>query len=308
MSLLNSFFRMQPIPFVKGKVLVNLKGNESFESSRIFPAGKYKVELQAGAPAISASQYMVNSVAGRVLEEFSVEQDFIVRAYCGSNAKSATTAGVNPYVGEFKKNGLNTWGSDVDSVSHIFGNAGSACSMQTGRGREIYPSSGNCLGDGVVGSNTSYTCATGAGSCMHIIPLGGSFGQDYLRCFHATSGACGANVAGIVSIGGSGSCYGGAGSACSNNLTQSSRSYSGGSTPYGQGGAGKPVPSTNPSWTAGDNGTGIGAGFGGGRTQSGYYTPGSACWFDGTDWHTVNTLGGIGEDGKIVLTFLGALD
>lgn len=312
MRLLNSFFYANPIPFDEGTVLISLVGNQSYVADRIFPAGRYRVELQAGAPFMAVTQFDQASVSGRVVQEFNMTEDFIVRAYCGSKATSGSTAGINPYTGIYKVDGLGSFGSDVSAINHIFGNAGSTARQNTGAGNIDYPSSGNCLGNGAVGNQSGG--ATGAGSCLHIIPVGGVFGENYLRCFHATSGVP-YNYMSLPDFGGftlcfsagSGSCYGGAGSGTAANITTSNRSFAGGSTPYGTGGAGVPVPGTNPSFTAGNNGTGIGAGIGGGRVANGWRTPGVACYFDGSQWLNSSLLAGAGEDGKIILTFLGEL-
>jgi hypothetical protein len=145
---------------------------------------------------------------------------------------------------------------------------------------------------------------------LHILPVGGVFGNDFLRCFHATSGTLGyiaSSGLNLGAFGGSGSCYGGAGSGSSNNLTLSSQSYNGGGTPYGLGGIGVAIPGSNPSWSVGNNGVGIGKGIGGGRVENGYRSPGAACYFDGSEWLNSGQLASAGTDGKIILTFLGEL-
>lgn len=314
MRMQNGFFMTEPFnpnPYWD-PVIVNLSGAQKFDTDTVFLPGKYKVELQAGASkTLSNNQLASESFSGKINVIVNVYEKFIIRAYCGSRASSGLSAGINPYSGAYKVNGNTSYGSNVSSVNHIFGNAGSCCRL-TGGSTEYYPSSGNCLGDGIASSLYNDSCATGAGSCLHFLPIGGVFGIDYLFAFHATSssgGFCVDSPDGIyVLCGGSGSAYGGAGSGSSNDVTLPSISYNGGSTPYGAGGAGVSGGIGNTKAKPGNNGTGIGHGFGGGVFAKGCFTPGAAAYFDGTQWVESDLVADAREDGKIKVTYLGSLN
>lgn len=312
--LQKEFFQVQPFnpnPYWD-PVIVNLSGAQKFDDDTVFFPGKYSVIVQAGA---SKSGYNIGSpeesYSGKIETIVNISDKFIIRAYCGSRAESQTIPGVNLYSGIYKVNGNISYGSDVPSVNHIFGNAGSCCRIATGS-TEYAPSSGNCLGNGAFATQGyNGSCATGAGSCLHFLPVGGIFGTDYLFAFHTTASGSGnyRNYSGnfVGDMGASGSAYGGAGSGSSNSYTISSISYKGGSTPYGEGGPGVSggiYAETRP----GNNGTGIGHGFGGGVFAKGCYAPGAAAYFDGSQWIESTLVAGAREDGKIIVTYLGPLD
>ena len=143
------------------------------------------------------------------------------------------------------------------------------------------------------------------------MPVSGVFGADYLCAFQATAAASGllwqSPGGNMLLFGGSGSAYGGAGSGTSNSVTSPSISYNGGSTPYGTGGAGVSG-GTQAQTRAGNNGSGIGHGFGGGVFAKGCYSPGAAAYFDGTQWIESTLVAGAREEGKIVITYMGPLD
>lgn len=306
--LMKGFFLTEPAnpqPYAN-KVILNLSGAQKYEGNKIFAPGQYKIEIQAGASKYGQNPSPLYSpLSGKIITTINVYNAFKILAYCGSRAADQTTPGTNPYVGEYKVNGSVVYGSNIPYVSHIFGNAGSCCRIATGS-TDYSPSSGNCLGDGAR-SIQSYegSCATGAGSCLHLLPKDGVFGQDYLFAFHTTAAAASGGYS--RELAGSGSAYGGAGSGCSNDYTIPSRSYDGGSTPYGTGGAGVSGYSDSSRTKPGNNGTGIGHGFGGGVFAKGCYTPGAAAYFDGNQWVESDLVAGADEDGKIKITYLGPL-
>ena len=270
MKLQNGFFMVKPFnpnPYIN-PVIVDLSGAQKFEEDTIFLPGKYKVEVKAGAAGLA-------NAGGLIIENIIINDSFIIRAYCG-----AARGGINPYNGPFKVNGY-TYNAVPPTVNHIFGNAGSAGATV----REWHPSSGNSLGNGVtVGSDFS-----GAGSCLHIMPVGGVFGTDYLFAFHTTGG-----VGGLLGVGGSGGAYGGGASGSSTSVAGEPvpATSNGGSTPYGKGGAG--VRDNN-----GNAGTGIGPGYTNGL--------GAACWYNGSIWQDSSTDASTAsvEDGYIRITYLG---
>lgn len=295
MRLLETFFRANPIN-PSQRIVLDLSGNESYTEDRLFIPGHYRFEVQAGASYGSGNDSA--GVSGRIDVNITIYDQFKVVAYCGSKA-TASAAGINPYSGSYKVNSYTSF-SDVPSVSHIFGNSGSLSRLVSGSGSAYSYGSGNCLGNGARYSGSYETCSIGAGSCLHLLPSTGMFGTDYIHAFHTTAGSSGNGFC----MGGTGSAYGGAGSGKSNNLTTSSRSYNGGSTPFGMGGAGVAVPTVNPSAANGNSGTGIGAGIGGGLIKNGFITPGAAAYFDGSNWIDANTYAALSADGKIRITFM----
>ena len=262
--------------------IVNLSGSSKYEGDTKFVPGRYEIDLAAGGEyAVWSNGYDASKEGGRVTQIINVTEPFVVRAYSGSRGTSDGnngTIGTNPYSGPFKVNGLTANGTP-SYVNHIFGNAGTVSMSSSGPSS---PSSGNCLGNGAFAVGTS----SGAGSCLHLMPIDGVFGTDYLFAFHATGATC------AVFGGASGSAYGGAGSGTSLSFFGESTmsSSAGGSTPYGNGGAG-----VNNS--AGNDGTGVGCGKGSGV--------GAAAWYDGTNWQTSTASNTKGIDGYIRITYLG---
>jgi hypothetical protein len=284
--LQKEFFQVQPFnpnPYWD-PAIVNLSGAQKFEEDTVFVPGRYKIEVKAG----SGSDYTTGEYAlgfgGLITENIVVNRTFIVRAYCGSAGKISNFGGTNPYAGPFKVNGYSVNGVPP-TVNHIFGNAGSV----GGSTGYDCPSSGNSLGNGAIIGRYGYS--SGAGSCLHIIPVGGTFGTDYLFAFHTTGGTFG------LEIGGTGGAYGGGASGTSASMFGESvvTTSNGGSTPYGQGGAGV-------NNRVGNNGTGIGHGNNNGT--------GAAAWFNGTSWQdsTANPSSVTIPDGYIRITYLGPLE
>ena len=281
------FFEVEPFnpdPYWDNTV-INLVGAQKFDEDTVFPRGQYSVDVQAGGYYSGpATQYQaeISRAGGRIVKNIIVNEPFIIRAYCGSRTYTpASLLGVNPYSGIFKVNGFISAGVPP-YVTHVFGNAGSASVGPTGS--PSWASSGNCLGDGVYGSTGDVRTASAAGTCLHFLPINGIFGTNYLFAFHTTGGA----------YAGSGSAYGGAASGAGAKFSGTSRtSADGGSTPYGQGGAGK-----SDSYP-GNNGSGVGAGHGDGT--------GAAAWFDGIEWRDSNRKGVATEDGHIIIKYLGTL-
>lgn len=293
--LQKEFFQVQPFnpnPYWD-PVIVNLSGAQKFEEDAVFKPGRYRVVVNAGS---------TNTLGGTIhypvviQKDVAVNTNFIVRAYCGSKSDVNTgLIGTNPYSGEFKVNGY-TSRSVIPSVSHIFGNAGSA-GFFSSSGTPPIPnevaSSGNCLGNGVFTSrgNITFATASSAGSCLHFMPVGGVFGTDYLFAFHS------AGVPGRYgnAFGGGGSAYGGAASGGVQQGGYSGVSTpNGGSAPYGTGGAGVT------DRISGNNGTGIGNG-----KNNGY---GAGAFFDGQSWNDETNYATSAVDGVIKVEYLGPLN
>lgn len=289
--LQKSFFITEALPYKENPVL-SLSGGESFEENTIFVPGIYLIDVQAGA-GIGYNGRDIGRPA-RISQTIEIREHFIVRAYCGGSGTS-TNAGSNPYSGAFKVNAYMSE-SNVPSVSHIFGNSGTTYFGET----RIDVTSGNCLGDG---ARDQYTGASGAGSCLHLLPENGVFGTDYLFAFHTTAGASSGVNGGMRRAAGVGSAYGGAGSGTASRqiLVGStyirSHSYNAGSTPYGVGGAGVPAPNTD-TVVLGNNGTGIGYGYGGGVSLNGV-----GAWFNGSEWLDSRVVGD-NSGGHIIITFV----
>lgn len=290
-----------PKPFWDNTV-VNLLGNQKFDEDTLFPAGYYQVDVQAGSGGYAGTSADIfgRTPSRRVVQTFVVGVPFIIRAYCGSRGFGATI-GQNPYVGEFKVNSFIS-NANVPTVSHIFGNAGSAAEYGHQDGNNYGASGGNCLGDGA--KTTNYDISSGAGSCLHFLPEGGVFGTDYLYAVHIAPGGVG-----VLTSGGGGSAYGGAGSGGADSSTvRSGTSKNGGDTSFGTGGAGV-YAAVGPAYVSGNDGTGIGAGFGGWAfilsNQRACY--GGAAYFDGTNWVDANSnglFGDVAEDGHIIVEYL----
>jgi hypothetical protein len=111
-------------------------------------------------------------------------------------------------------------------------------------------------------------------------------------------------------MGGTGSAYGGSGSGSAfvpPLISGSVTGYSGGSTPYGDGGARVVQSGSGHTW--GNNGTGIGHGYGARTTTTDTGTmiiQGSAAWYNGTNWVDITTrTATTGEEGRIYLKYLG---
>ena len=289
-----------------GRTLVNLSGSQQFVENTIFPKGVYRVDVVAGATfdGIGHDQPMtVNSkkgVGGKVYTEVTMEVPFIIRAYCGSKGNYGV-GGTNPYSGPFKVNALYQE-SDVAAVNHIFGNRGGSASIsgQTGQ----FPGSGNCLGDGVgVNSNNNEKWGIGAGSCLHFLPVGGTFGTDYLFAAHCAPAAIGWNGSPRC-IAGCGSAYGGAAAGAAFYLNYTCYCWKGGSTPYGSGGI--PVQYQYSGDCSAASGTGIGAGKCWLKSNGTMTSPtrgAAACFQDGV-WANSDLYGNVDEDGHIIVTFV----
>lgn len=286
--LQKEFFQVQPFnpnPYWD-TVIVNLSGAQKFEEDTVFMPGRYKVMIQAGG-VYSLSV----SVSGKIEQIVVVREPFIIKAYCGSKG-TQNSGGVNLYTGPFKVNPIQ---GDVPSVNHIFGNCGS-CSKGF-NGAEGY-GSGNSLGNGVIYNTAGgYSNAFGAGSCLHFIPLNGVFGTDYLFAFHTTSGA--GND--FLLETGSGSAYGGSASGGASSTDSQGMiaqyGYLGGNTPYGSGGARSYSGTGLLAYGFGHDGTGIGHGYAGGK--------GAAAWYNGTNWVQSDNWANPGEEGKIVVEYVG---
>lgn len=285
-------------PYWNGDVLINLFGPDLWESDTKFFPGHYRIELAPGIGSSSAGA-KIGSIGGGgngvlqvVMSYDEVFYDyFIVRAYCGGNAADRNTPGVNPYTGSFKVNGqdgkhINS-SSHGEDVNHIFGAGGGAMYEKAtvgtpgGSMTTIYYRGGgpNCLGDGNLNVyNGNYNYAGGAGTCVHILPVGGVFGTDYWRAYH-------------IAPSGGGSAYGGGafgrGTSVSS-IVDSHWETRGGNSPYGTGGTSISSP----------DGTGIGAGLSSGC---------AGAYFDGTNWNTVLPNSTSDYNSFVKMTYLGPL-
>lgn len=285
--------------FPSNGVLLNLSGASKYEEDTVFVPGRYKIELAPGTSKTSLIDAPQTRVSNMVhIEE--ITQPFIIRAYCGSNATTGGI-GINPYSGAFKVNGItSTTAANGEDVTHIFGaGGGNGQTYQQYFPNTINGGGGNCLGNGSISSGMGENVYGGAGSCLHILPVGGTFGTDYIRAYQA-SGHC--------SI--PGGAYGGGGGGTGTNYAGGYASR-GGNSPYGNGGTPVAVSSGVPN-TSCTAGTGVGAG---GKTVTGTWAGGSGtfpvgagAYFNGTTW--IDEPGNLTNTGSsyIRITFLGALD
>lgn len=291
MKLQNGFFMVKPFnpnPY-PNPVVVDLSGSQKFEEDTVFMPGKYRIELAPGRDSGNYGYYIVNM-------DFveSINQKFIVRAYCGSDATD-NNPGINSYTGEYKVNAVNAKNLSLNNpvpaidVSHIFG-AGGGNVVNSGSGmipNSVFLSGGaNCLGNGSLMRGGVYgnNLASGAGSCLHIIPVGGSFGTDYLRAYHAAP------------VTGAGSAYGGAGVEGLSIGDKTGGWFTrGGNSPYGNGGI-----------TLGSAGDGIGCG--GLRINNSLC--GAGAYFNGNSWidYHGTTQASSAQSSYIRITYLEPLD
>lgn len=305
-NLLNSFGRTKALVDNSGYTILNLSGAQKFDDNTVFNGGVYSIDVLAGSTFAGTAMDVPNSssygkgVGGKVSVEVIIPEPFIIRAYCGSKGNYGI-GGTNPYSGAFKKNAQYQESTPV-AVTHIFGNVGGSAKNTNS---VQFPGGGNCLGNGVGISNVNNEkFGVGAGSCLHFLPIGGTFGTDYLFAAHCTAGpACSANAPFVAP--GCGSAYGGSGAgygAISSGGSHGS-AWDGGRTPYGEGGVA--VISSVPANFAPANGTGIGAGVsqsnGIGISRA---LRGAAAYFDGEEWLTSNLYGNTEEDGHIIVTLV----
>lgn len=290
--------------------IINLVGAAKYEKDTIWPVGRYSVDVQAGSSGWKGGGMGISAIGlgGRVATIVNISSPFIIRAYCGAMSyqdwdSGVISIGTNPYTGQFKVN-PKTSNSSVSAVNHIFGNAGSMGKTSTlVEDPAVIEGSGNCLANGVMQNSNSALLPgnIAAGTCLHFLPVGGTFGTDYLAAFHA----CAAGVFG----GGGGSAYGGAGSGAARNIhvDHSQSTYAGGSTPYGNGGAGVASPGgVYGGVSDGKDGSGVGAGHGGRLTDN--TNIGAAAYFDGTNWINSDLHSETLENGHIVVTYLGPIE
>ena len=288
------------------ETIVNLSGASAYTDSTIYAPGRYRIEAAPGVwswDVVNVGDTSKTDSAYKTVyfdQEETITEPFMVIGYCGSNAVSDTVGGTNPYSGEFKVNAvdartiINNQLDGVD-VNHIFGAGGGNGSnyihtsiVGTGTVIDIRGYSGgggNCLGDGnitsyTIDSGTTIYRSTGAGTCVHLLPMNGVFGTDYLRAVHLAPIGASAN----------GSAYGGAatiGNASGGWFTR------GGNSPYGTG-----------ATTINSAGTGVGAG-------QPVTVGGAGAYFNGTQWVDITTRansltnGELGPNSHIRITYLG---
>lgn len=293
----NEFFQTQaynagPYP------VINLSGAEKYEQNTVFRPGKYRIELAPGKDFGGGSLAPYGYIVNMDLTD-TITQPFIIRAYCGSDATSLNDPGYNLYTGPFKVNAVDVNTISANSpvppidVNHIFG-AGGGNGYNTGSGiapLNTYKRSGgaNCLGDGNFTSHHTMggiNKASGAGSCLHLLPVGGVFGTDYIRAYHAAP------------VSGCGSAYGGAGIPLLSIGEKDGHWFTrGGNSPYGNG-----------ATVLGTPGSGPGAG---GRYLESNSIIGAGAYFNGTSWidcpgNVLDNQGdGLVPSSYIRLTYLG---
>ena len=166
------FFGGEYVPAVN-EVVEQCSYGGNIISEVVYPAGRYRVEI-AGYP----SQYpTVADSTNCFTYDASVTQPFIIRGYCGDTT-SIQALGL---------------AYDIASNGGIFGGGGG----QDARASTVYEPYGNSLSE--------------YGAVCHFMPVGGTFGTDYLWCFHcAPSPKGGAYGGGAGGFGGRYSTAGGA--------------------------------------------------------------------------------------------------
>ena len=314
--LQNGFFMADsynPAPYWENTVLINLSGSSKYEQNTVFVPGRYRIQIAPGLDSYSMANSGNSSITTDWYTAYMdrteiITEPFIVRAYCGGNASSATSGGTNPYSGAFKVNSVNastlggTFPNGVD-VNHVFGAGG-------GNGRlHIRFSSidywlylgggGNCLGNGnicVYHTSSGSLCATGAGSCLHLIPVGGTFGTNFIRAYHLPASPAKQPVNTIygTNMCGGGSALGGGATPSIQSSTVEKGFTRGGNSPYGSG-----------ATSLNSNGSGTGPG----RVANSAYA-----YFNGSSWtntgaSSVLTLnaGTLAPRSYIKITYLGPL-
>lgn len=234
--------------------LPNLTGASKWEENTVYSPGTYKVTIRSGA-CYHPTLGMVGGVG--FTQTVTVNQKFFIRAYCGAAANSAAS-GTNPYSGTYKRNASLT--SAIPSNGGIFGGPGGTRLISSTSGTP-QPGGCNCLGDG----QSQGTYHNGAGSCCHFIPVDGTFGTNYLFCFHCAGSTCiGGGRGANWGASGGGGAYGGGGGAA-RSMTPTAHygyGYAGGAGAGGNGGSGGGT-STSAGGTAGGKGGGVGGGDGG---------------------------------------------
>lgn len=288
-----------PSPFWENTVLLDLTGASKYEADKIYPAGRYRIQVAPGKSWYDSGDGTglldITNDAGYMDFEERITQPFVVKAYCGSDA-TASGYGTNPYEGQYKVNGIapGVKQNGID-VNHIFGAGGGNVFDPSYMSDKYYGGGGNCLGNGNTCQRT-YTSGKksvwhhGAGSCLHLLPVGGVFGVNYLRAYHL---AAFSNVPGGAYGGGASRAYLGVGTEW---VTR------GGNSPYGSGG----TPES-------PEGKGVG---GGGKIKVVSYEGiewkiicSAGAYFNGNNWvdHPSGTQPSNGLSSFIRITYLGGL-
>lgn len=290
--LQKEFFQVQPFnpnPYWEGTVLVNLSGAQKFEQNTVFFPGRYRIEVAPGRSMVAGEQLNAPQTGVANMNHIeNIRVPFLVRAYCGGNA-TTSSPGVNLYSGPFKVNAVQNPSrvAGID-VNHIFGaGGGNVCFGQGFSDQVLMGGGGNCLGNGASAPQPySGTMFSGAGSCLHIMPVDGIFGTNYLRAYHTCSTSPG---------GGNGSAYGGAGTGPGPNQGFANNWFTrGGNSLYGTGAV-----------TESSSGTGVGNGIGWQFNLDSVPRIGAGAYFNGTIW--VDEPGNSTNTGSsyIRITYLG---
>lgn len=261
MNLLKSFFMVNSYKEIKrDKVIVDLTAGQGYNGG-IFRPGRYKIDI-AGAPGAANYDNGKNSFSQIV----SIDKMFSIVAVCDAPKYATNELGI------------------TSAPNTVFGGAGgrSAGFRQPGTFVELEQGS-----------------LTSGGAACHFVPVGGTFGADYYKCFQ-----CGAPASDVY--GGSGAYGGGAGGrgarvAFSGKYINQSgitgKVGAGGAGGIGGNGTISGNPGTGSAGKPGAPGVGIGAG-----------TPvlGGVAYYDGEKWITPTRTQNTTGSAYIKVTFLGA--
>ncbi len=239
------------------EVVVNLTSGQYYNADTLFSPGVYQIDIAAEPTHYSSSTYYNNGFTIQT----TMTQPFKIFGLLSASS-------LNDFITNL----------GVDGVGTIFGGKG-----------------GKSAGSGGVTSGPfSSGVLTWGGACCHFLPANGTFGTNYLRCFHcgapaspSSSSSMGASFA-QGAFGGSGAYGGGCGGRGSRSLTRVGsnwvhNNYTGASGVAGIGGAGGAggtgtISGNYGSSWGGKPGT-AGSGIGGGTE---YY--GGIAWYNGSTW------------------------
>jgi hypothetical protein len=264
MTLLKSAFMVNSYKEIaRGAVVLSLTAGQGYDGEEFYKPGRYQVEI-AGDPGTANYDDGRNSFT-QVVE---IDKPFQIMATCSDPAFAKDTLGI------------------TTSSPTIFGGSGGLSSgMTAGQVQE---------------TRLLHGSLTTGGSTCHFVPIGGVFGNNYLRCCH-----CGAPASGVY--GGSGAYGGGAGGR--GRRTDPGVGpyidYTGATGHSGVGGAGGVggTGSTTGGVGKGDTGAPGSSGYGVG---AGTAAMGGVAYFNGEDW--VQPTRGKNTTGQafIKITYLGA--
>ena len=237
------------------ETVISLNSGEYFPIDQKFAPGTYEIQIAATPGSGNYSNdncFTVQTTVNEVFQIFAV-------ASAGTDATTYIT---------------DTLGMS-DTAGTIFGgHGGKSAGISISGGSYAVPQNGSLFG----------------GAVCHFIPVGGTFGTDYLRCFH-----CG--VAASAVYGGSGAYGGGAGGRGARTYNTISRQYSNVTGATGKSGAGGSGGTGGTGTTSGSAGAGDSGkpGNSGSGTGAGTATKGGVAWYNGSSWtsptRVANTTG-----------------